>query len=397
MAKLINIFSTLIFTSSIFFFMASSPTVAAMTYNVVSYGAKPGCTVDSTAAFVTAWNLACGSSDPATLYVPSGRFLLKSINFRGPCKNNQLIVKIDGTLVAPSDYKVIGTNSNWIIFQLVDGLTINGGTLDGQGSALWACKASSKSCPDGVTSMEFSNSKNIVINGLTSLNSQMFHIVIYGSQNVKLQGVKVNAAGNSPNTDGIHVQASTGVTILGAKIQTGDDCVSIGPGSSNLWIEDVACGPGHGISIGSLGREVVEVGVQNVTVKTATFTASQNGVRIKSWGRPSNSFVKNVLFQHITMNNVQNPIIIDQEYCPGEQGCPGKASGVKISDVTYQDIHGTSAKQVAVKLDCSSQNPCSNIKLQDVKLTFKNQAAAASCSHAGGSVSGVVQPSGCLK
>lgn len=75
----------------------------------------------------------------------------------------------------------------------------------------------------------------------------MFHIVVNGCHNVKMQGVKVTASGSSPNTDGIHVQMSSGVTILNSKISTGDDCVSIGPGTSNLWIENVACGPGHGI------------------------------------------------------------------------------------------------------------------------------------------------------
>lgn len=75
----------------------------------------------------------------------------------------------------------------------------------------------------------------------------MFHIVVNGCRDVKIQGVKVSAAGNSPNTDGIHVQLSSGVTILNSKISTGDDCVSIGPGTTNLWIENVLCGPGHGI------------------------------------------------------------------------------------------------------------------------------------------------------
>lgn len=98
-----------------------------------------------------------------------------------------------------------------------------------------------------VQTLGFSSSNNIVVSGLVSLNSQMFHIVINGCQNVKMQGVKVSASGNSPNTDGIHVQMSSEVTILNSKIATGDDCVSIGPGTSNLWIENVACGPGHGI------------------------------------------------------------------------------------------------------------------------------------------------------
>lgn len=86
-----------------------------------------------------------------------------------------------------------------------------------------------------------------MINGVTSLNSQMFHIVIDRCHNVKVQGVKVSAAGNSPNTDGIHVQLSSSVTILNSNIATGDDCISIGPGTTNLWIESIACGPGHGI------------------------------------------------------------------------------------------------------------------------------------------------------
>lgn len=80
------------------------------------------------------------------------------------------------------------------------------------------------------------------------------------------------------------------------------------------------------ISIGSLAKEMNEPGVQNMTVKDVTFVGTQNGVRIKSWGRPSHGFVKNVIFQHCTMINVQNPIIIDQNYCPNMEGCPGKVS-----------------------------------------------------------------------
>lgn len=190
-------------------------------------------------------------------------------------------------------------------------------------------------------------------------------------------------------------------------------------------------------SIGSLGKDSQEDGVQNVTVKTVTFTGTQNGVRIKSWGRPSTGFARNILFQHVVNVNVQNPIVIDQNYCPGNKGCPGQVirmhaaccmhlvlvgdlmhdlsklihdlnlccfaciknvqvSGVKISNVIYQDIHGTSATQVAVKFDCSSKYPCSGIKLEDVKLTYKDQAAEASCKYAGGTTAGTVEPISCL-
>ncbi|KAK3008212.1 hypothetical protein RJ639_015030, partial [Escallonia herrerae] len=367
-----------------------------VTYNVLSLGAKPDGKTDSTKSLISAWAAACGSPRPAKIYVPPGRYLVQQVHFRGVCQNKAITFGIDGTLVAPSDYNVLGSVGNWILFEGVNGVTISGGILDGQGTGLWACKASSKLCPSGATTLGFVNSNNVVISGLTSLNSQMFHIVINGCRNAKLQGVKVVASGTSPNTDGIHVQLSSGVTILRSKISTGDDCVSIGPGTANLWIGKVVCGPGHGISIGSLGKDLQEAGVQNVTIKTATFKGTQNGVRIKAWGRPSSGFVQGVLFQHVVMINVQNPIVIDQNYCPRNLNCPGQVSGVKVRDVTYQDIHGTSATQVAVKFDCSRNNPCSGIRLEDVKLTYQNHPAAASCANAGGSSSGLVEPTSCL-
>ncbi|PRQ48894.1 putative polygalacturonase [Rosa chinensis] len=364
-----------IFLSLLFLFINSGASTA-VTYNVADLGAKPDGQTDSIKAFLSAWAEACASANPSVIYVPAGRFLLRNAVFSGPCKNIAITFRIAGTLVSPSDYRVIGNAGNWLLFEHVNGITISGGILDGQGTGLWDCKANGNSCP--------------------AEQLQMFHIVINGCNNVKMQGVRVSASGNSPNTDGIHVQQSSGVTILDSKIATGDDCVSIGPGTTNLWIENIACGPGHGISIGSLGKDQQEDGVQNVTVKTVTFTGTQNGVRIKSWGRPSTGFAKNILFQHAVMVDVQNPIIIDQNYCPGEKGCPGQVSGVQISDVTYQDIHGTSATEVAVKFDCSSKYPCNKITLNDVKLNYKNQAAEASCSHAGGTAEGTVQPTSCL-
>lgn len=79
-------------------------------------------------------------------------------------------------------------------------------------------------------------------------------------------------------------------------------------------------------SIGSLGWKLNEPGVKNVTVKSTTFTKTQNGFRIKSWGKPSNGFVRHVHFVHATMIDVQNPILIDQHYCPFYKGCSNEVS-----------------------------------------------------------------------
>ena len=83
-------------------------------------------------------------------------------------------------------------------------------------------------------------------------------------------------------------------------------------------------------SIGSLGWELDEAGVENVTIKTATLVGTQNGVRIKSWARPSYGFASNISFQHIAMINVKNPIVIDQNYCPHSKNCPDQVTITKL-------------------------------------------------------------------
>ncbi|KAF7851381.1 hypothetical protein BT93_L4052 [Corymbia citriodora subsp. variegata] len=388
MAKQV-IFLFLMLTCLIFI----SPTEAD--YNVVGYGAKPDGATDATPAFLRAWKAACGSARAATIYVPRGRYVLKAVEFRGPCKS-RVTVKIDGTLVAPSDYRALGNSGHWILFIQVNMLTVMGGTLDAKGAGYWACKNSGRSCPPGARSITFNWANDIVLSGLTSINSQATHIVINSCKNAAVRNVKTIAPDQSPNTDSIHVQSSNGVTITGSTLQSGDDCISIGPGTTNLYMSNIKCGPGHGISIGSLGREATEDGVQNVTLTNAVFTGSDNGVRIKSWARPTTSFVRNVLFQNIIMKNVKNPIIIDQNYCPNNQGCPRQSSGVKISQVTYRNIQGTSATQKAVTFNCSSSTPCQGVRLQDINLTYMNKAASSSCKNIGGTSSGLLVPQSCL-
>ena len=123
-------------------------------YNVMSFGAKPDGKTDSAQAFLGAWTKACASMQPATIYVPAGKFALGQVTFIGPCYNKVNVMLI-GTLVAPSDYTVLGNKAYWIVFEHIDGLTVSGnGILDGQGTSLWACKASGKSCPLGATVCE---------------------------------------------------------------------------------------------------------------------------------------------------------------------------------------------------------------------------------------------------
>lgn len=128
-----------------FFFFESSN---ASYINVVSFGAKPDGKFDSTMSFLMAWSSACKSKEPATIYVPHGSFLLKQVTFWGPCMN-KIDFRIDGTIVAPSDYWSLGNSGYWILFRKLNRLSIHGGTLDGRGSGYWRCRRAGKSCPAG--------------------------------------------------------------------------------------------------------------------------------------------------------------------------------------------------------------------------------------------------------
>ncbi|KAK1379427.1 polygalacturonase-like [Heracleum sosnowskyi] len=378
-------------------FLVNSSSAARVSINVQRLGARADGKTDVSKILLRAWNSACASRNPAQVYLPKGRYLIRSpIVFSGRNCRRSMAMRIDGTIVASTNYNLLANSENWIKFERVNGLTITGGTIDAKGNGLWNCKKSGKNCPTGATTLGLYSSTNVVVSGLTLVNSQMFHMIVYKCNNANIRGIKISARASSPNTDGIHIQLSSGTNIVNSRISTGDDCVSIGPGTTNTWIENVSCGPGHGISIGSLGWDAQEPGVQNLTVKSVTFRNTDNGVRIKTWARSSTGFVRNVLFQHIVMNNVANPVLIDQDYCPNVQNCPSKVSGVRISNIRYQDIRGSSATPVAVQLQCSKKYPCSGIRLQDIALTYRNQAAKASCSYAGGSASGVMKPSSCL-
>lgn len=74
-----------------------------------------------------------------------------------------------------------------------------------------------------------------------------------------------------------------------------------------------------------------------------------------------------------------------------------QSSGVKISQVTYKNIQGTSATAEAVTFDCSPSNPCRGIKLQDIKLTYMNKVATSSCNNIGGTSTGVLMPQSCVR
>ncbi|KAK6120671.1 hypothetical protein DH2020_045592 [Rehmannia glutinosa] len=178
------------------------------------------------------------------------------------------------------------------------------------------------------------------------------------------------------------------------------DCISMVFGSQNIDIYDVTCGPGHGISVGSLGRSHEHEYVKGISVRNCSFIGSDNGVRIKTWAPSSYSEASDIIFQDIVMQNPRNPIVIDQQYCPSphcyQQG--ESSSAVQIKDVTFKNIWGVSSTKVAVNLQCSGALPCKNVKLINIDLAYNGPGGRATsmCSHVIGSSHGKLVPDGCV-
>ncbi|XP_057790087.1 polygalacturonase QRT2-like [Salvia miltiorrhiza] len=355
--------------------------------DVEVFGAKADGKSDNSEAFKKAWDKACNSSESMIILVPKGKiYYVKHINFTGPCHSG-ISLEIQGTIKSFAQMYDIPRRL-WIKFEDVKNMEIfGGGTIDGNGEVWWknSCKikktkpCQSQSAP---TALTFRNCTNLTVSNLKLLNAQQMHVNFQDCDDVEASRLLVEAPEESPNTDGIHVTRTSNIKILESEIRTGDDCVSIVNGSRNVDVRNIVCGPGHGISIGSLGEDNTENYVSNIFVKGATFTGTTNGVRIKTW-QGGSGIARNIVFEDILMRNVHNPIIINQYYCDKNKKCDKEKSAVQVENVVYRNIKGTSASKVAINLNCSESVPCKNVVLQNVMLSAqqKGDKVEASCNH----------------
>lgn len=71
-------------------------------------------------------------------------------------------------------------------------------------------------------------------------------------------------------------------------------------------------------------------------------------------------------------------------------------SHVKVSDVKFIDVHGTSASPIAVKLQCSPEMPCEGIELDNINLSLGSGGdATSSCANVQVQYKGTQNPPPC--
>lgn len=69
--------------------------------------------------------------------------------------------------------------------------------------------------------MKFLSCNGTSVSNLMFFSSAQTHILVRGCHNVHIDNVRIQSPGDSPNTDGIHIHASTQVIVTNSNIACG--------------------------------------------------------------------------------------------------------------------------------------------------------------------------------
>lgn len=210
-------------------------------------------------------------------------------------------------------------------------------------------------------------SRNILIEGVTIVDSPMFAIHPVYSSNVTVRNVRISSHG--PNNDGCDPDSCRDVLIENCLFDTGDDCIAIKSGrnqdgrrvgipSENIVIRGCTMKDGHGaLTIGS----EMSGGVRNVFAQNCQLDSSNlnQAFRFKTNAMRGGT-IENVDFRDIQIGQIAHAVLeIDFHYEEGAQGHElPLVRNIDIRDVTCRkaeralDVRGfPNAKILNVRLD----------------------------------------------
>ncbi|KAI3775018.1 hypothetical protein L1987_49586 [Smallanthus sonchifolius] len=234
----------------------------------------------------------------------------------------------------------------------------------------------------------FNRCNGLRLNGLPHVNSPRVHITITACNGVIVSNLHIIAPETSPNTDGIRdsIIGTVEVHLISKSVASreGRAMESV----NNLF---------RSCSIGALGKGGVDV-VENIEVRNCTLRKTLAGVRIKSW-QGGCGYARKISFKAIKFDAVYNPIIIDQYYCPTQKDCINSTSAIKLSDISYSGIMGTSNMDNVINLSRSESVACTNIAMDNacISSVTPGRKVSGKCINAHGRISHVKPLFNCLK
>jgi len=387
-------------------------------FPVTKYGAVGDGTRDCTAAFREAI-AACAAAGGGQVLVPGGRFLTGAIHLR----NRVNLHLSDGATIAFSrnpDHYLPVVFTRWEGVELMNysaliyafeqrDVAITGkGTLDGQASDehWWPWKGS-RTLPPEATQMAARarlfdmgargvpvaervfgagsflrpnfiqpyRCQNVLVDGVTILNSPMWEIHPVLCRNVTVRNVAVNSHG--PNNDGCDPESCRDVLIEGCTFDTGDDCIALKSGRNedgrrlaapieNVVIRDCTMKDGHGGVV--IGSEV-SGGARNIFAERCRMDSPNldRALRIKT-NSVRGGFVEHVYMRDVTVGQVAEAVVtVNLFYEEGDAGkFPPAVREIDVRNVT------SGRSQYGLLLRGYAHTPMRDIRVTD--CTFDNVA-----------------------
>ncbi len=372
-----------------------------MPASVLDFGAVGDGLTTSTRAIHAAIE-ACTHAGGGTIYFPAGQYVTGSIFLR-----DNITLHIDAGAVLlgsenPADYPIAETrwegreqkaHAPLIGGRGLKNIAIMGrGTIDGRGTVWWSRFHEGRlECPRPRL-IEFSDCLNVLVEGITAINSPAWTIHPLRCQNVTVHKVTIVNPDDSPNTDGINPDSCRDVHISDCHLDVGDDCITIKSGirdgergklspCENITITNCTMAHGHGgIVIGS----EMSGGVRNVVISNCIFVGTDRGIRFKS-RRGRGGMVEDIRVTNIVMQDVLCPFTMNLYYHIGVKG-DKNISDKRPQQVTegtprFRHIHfshitARNAQYAAGFLYGLPEMPIEAVSFEDVSISLSPDAQA---------------------
>lgn len=205
--------------------------------------------------------------------------------------------------------------------------------------------------------IQFLECSNVLIEGITIVNSPFWTINPIGCNDVVIHGVTINNPSANPkghNTDGINPSSCRNVRISDCFISVGDDCITIKSGRDaagrdygkpceNITITNCIMLAGHGGVV--IGSEM-SGGVKKVTISNCVFDGTDAGIRLKS-SRGRGGIVEEIRVDNIVMNNIQkNAFIFDLFYDKESKSEPVSERTPVFRNIHLSNITGSNIRKI---------------------------------------------------
>ena len=371
----------------------------APTFNVREHGAVgDGQTLDSP-AIQTAID-ACSARGGGTVHLPAGQYLTGSLFLR-----NNISIHLDSGAVIlgsenPDDYPIVhsrwegkhqDTHAPLITGQNINNISVVGrGTIDGRGSIWWQAKKDGTLKHPRPRLVSFSDCTNVLIEGITAINSPSWTINPVHCENVNIRGITVINPADSPNTDGINPDSCRLVRISDCYVSVGDDCITIKSGTEHespdryapcrdITITNCTLERGHGGVV--IGSEM-SGGVKNVVISNCVFIGTDRGIRIKS-RRGRGGIIEDIRVSNLIMDGVLCPFTMNLYYHIGVRGNTDISdknprsvdnSTPRLRHIHFSHITAREVKHAAGFLYGLAEMPLEDISFTDVSISISEEA-----------------------